>query len=128
VHDELPANDAVGLGVAAALEPAGLPEAAHLAVEAGDDGVDPHVLVGDRPLLGDLQVLPGPASVDEARGEPGQRVAQHRVEGGPHERVDPPLEVDEERRRVGEPVQHGGARIGPGEGAAGVRVRRRGAL
>ena len=55
VDDELCAHDAVGLGVSAAFEAAGLPEPAHLLLEGVDDRLGGGLFVWQRPFLGELE-------------------------------------------------------------------------
>ena len=115
MHDELAADDAVGLGVAAALEAAGLPEPAHLLVEARDDRVDvaplrPGAAFPRRVFRWSF----GPFAVDQRGDEPRERVAKQGVERGADERIEAAVQVHQGARCVAsqfckaEPVLAGG--------------------
>ena len=105
VHRELAANDAVCLGVAAAPEPSRLPQQTHLLVEAGDDRVNPGVGVLRRALLRERQMLVPTAHVDQGGDQTFAEVAKERIERWPHERIEPPLEVQQRRGGIGDPVE-----------------------
>jgi hypothetical protein len=122
VHDELCAQHALRLGVAAALEAARFPQLAHLLLEARDDRIDELLFVGQQLFFGELQALVQPLAVDQRRGQVGNRVAQQRVEGGPHEGIDAALQLHQRHRGVGQPVQKGRTGVCRWYRAAGVRI------
>ena len=78
VNDKLAADDAVGLGVPATLEAAGLPQQAHLFVEAPDDRLEPRLFIRDRPFLGEGESFVRALAVDQGRRQPRDRIAQAR--------------------------------------------------
>ena len=122
MHDELGAHHALRLGVAAALETAGLPQAAHLLLETRNDGVNERFFARQQLFFGDLQPFVGTLGVDQGRGQAREGLAQHRVKGRAQERVEAALQLDEGEQGVGQPVQHGRAGVGGRHRAAGVGI------
>ncbi len=122
VDDELGADDAVRLGVAAALEAARLPEQAHLLLEAGDDRVDELLFARKRLLLGERQLLVDALGVDQEGHEARDRIAQHGIEGRADERIDAALELHQREQRVGKHVEEPRARVRGRHRSADVRV------
>ena len=122
MHDELGAHDAVRLGVAAALEAARLPQPRHLRAERLDDRVDELLLPGQQALLGEPEVLPHAAAIDQRGDQAGNGVAQRRVERRPHPGVEAPLEVQEFERQVRQQVEERRTGVGRRHRSTGVGV------
>ena len=80
---------------------------------------------GNRPLLGELEAVVRravqlmSAVVRRASGSRKQRVEQRA-----HERIEAPLQLDEEGGGVGEPVEPDRSRVGPRDRTARIRVCR----
>ena len=122
MNDELAAHDAVGLGIAAALEAARLPQQTHLLFKALDDRVDPSFLVRNWPFLGELQPLVRPPPVDQGSDQLSYRIAQHRVERRTDERIEPAFQMDKSSQRVGQLVVEHRSGVGRRLGTADVRI------
>src|ERR1700734_754232 len=120
MNDEFTAYDSVGLRVAAAFETTGLPKTAHLLLECRDDGIDELLLLRQDVLLGQPEPFIRASPVDECRDCARDGIAQHRVEAGPHERIEATLELHELERQVGENVQKRRSGVGGGNGPGGV--------
>ena len=112
VNDELPAHDAVRLGVSSSLEPAGSPKVAHLRLEARDDGFQVNLFIGYRLFLGDFQVLVGAPHVDQCRGQSRDGIAQHSVERRTEKRIESAFQMHERQRCIRDPVEERRSGIG----------------
>ena len=123
VDDELRAHDAMGLGVAAALESARLPEPAHLRLEGVDDRLGHRFFVRLDPFLGELQSFVRALPVDQCGGQARDRIAQQRIEGRTHPGVDASLELQQPQRRVADPVEERRAGVGRRHRAARHRTQ-----
>ena len=102
---ELATDDAVRLRVAAALEPARLPERPQLRGELVDDRLEVLLLPGLRPLFGEPETVVAPLEVDERRCRSRQRLAQRLVERRPEERIDAPLGVDRKEHHARQGIE-----------------------
>ena len=127
--DHLGAHDAMGLGVAAALESARPVGPPHVVAKARDDRVQAVLLVDRDPLLGEAQALVRAAPVDQELEERGQRLAEDAIEAPAEERLEPALEVQPDLEPAMQSQQHrvpeaergrrpGGHRDRPGRGGA----------
>ncbi len=125
MDDELSAHDAMRLGVAAALEPAGLPELAHLLLEGRDDRIDVGLFAGKRSFLGDLQAFIRAPQVDQRRGQARERIAQQGIERGTEEGIKPALQMHQKKRYVTNPVQERRAGVGWRDRSTRVRIHGR---
>ncbi|MGC2107990.1 MAG: hypothetical protein WA655_00645 [Candidatus Korobacteraceae bacterium] len=74
-------------------------------LKAVDDGVNEGIFIRERPLFGDFQAFIVAREVDESCGQARNGISQQGVECGAIERVEAALQVDQFRRRIGEPVQ-----------------------
>ena len=108
VDRQFAAHEPVGFGVAGAFEPALRKIAHEMATHFVDHGLRVLLFAGLRRFLGEPDIFPASAEVDEGGQEPGRGRAKDRVEGGAQEwLLDSTFEMKEDLdNAMNEPEEH----------------------